>query len=194
MSQVALCLQRLGMPRELHGHIVQCFARDWWPDDRQTCWHYDCMLDQLRIQEECRVGGETYVPPPVKFVCDGCRTTSYCSRSCRESDWKDGHKNVCGKPPYRRPTREDYTFCETIRYNDEQMEDVVTITLPTNATGGGGGGGEDMVVDLDVVGDDDDDGSWESVVSDEEEETIDEAPMGLTGRIVNFFRSHYKDR
>ena len=115
--QVALCLQGVGMPRELHSHIVQYFARDWWPDSRAQCWNYDCILEQLRKQEECRAssgGGEPYVPPVVKFCV--CGVAAYCSRACRENDWKSGgHKRMCGKPPYCRPTAKDYRFCQVIR-------------------------------------------------------------------------------
>lgn len=186
VSQLALCLQRIGMPRELHSHIVQYFSRDWWPDDRLTCWHYDCMIDQLRKREECRGKGETYVPPAVKFRCEGCRVPTYCSRACREADWKDVHKSVCGKPPYRRPTQEDYQFCEAIRHDKVDNSDQRAHVPPTMSTT------EEEIV-IDVAGDDD--GSWESVESDDEEEDeLANDPAARTTRIVNFFKSHHKER
>ena len=194
---VAMCLHHVGMPRELHGHIVRYFARDWWPDSRVSCWNYDCMLEQLHKQAECRDSGDEYVPPAVKFCI--CGVAAYCSRSCRENDWKGGgHKRMCGRPPYCRPTVKEYRFCQAMR-----------------ARGAGGDGellingddsnvqervvekdqSEDEIIDGDDEDDEDDDGSWESVDSDDEEmEEPSNATRTVTSLITDFFKAHYKDR
>ena len=39
---------------------------------------------------------------PTPKLCAKC-STPYCSRACQMSDWKAGHKNVCGKPVATAP-------------------------------------------------------------------------------------------
>eukprot|EP00977_Amphora_coffeiformis_P005556 scaffold1170_cov174-Amphora_coffeaeformis.AAC.40 len=177
VHQVALSLHRLDMPKELHGHIVQYFSRDWWPDERACCFYYDCQLEQLRKEEECRETGEMYVRPPVKF-CE-CGVFAYCSRACREADWKAGHKRVCGRPPSCRPTGKEYRLCEVIRRMQEggDVNDV-------------GEQESEMIVDEG----DADDGSWESVDSDEDLEENMEGALTITARIMDYFKQNsYKD-
>lgn len=186
--EVALCLHHTGMPREIHGHIVQYLARDWWPDTRASCWNYDCMLAELRKQEECRDAGEEYVPPAVTFCV--CGVAAYCSRTCRENDWKSGgHKRMCGKPPYCRPTVKEYRFCEVIRQKVLGVSDESdAMALEQNQS--------ELVMDELVVEDEDegDDGSWESVDSDEEMEAPSGETRTTTSLITEFFKAHYKDR
>ena len=181
VHQVALSLYRLDMPKELHGHIVQYFSRDWWPDNRSSCFYYDCMLEQLRKEEECRETGDLYVRPSVKF-CE-CGVAVYCSRACREADWKGGHKRVCGRPPSCRPTAKEYRLCEVIR-SMQKGGDVKD----------GGEQESEMIVEEEE--DDADDGSWESVDSDEDLDENMEGALALTitARITDFFKQHYKDR
>lgn len=194
--QVAMCLHHVGMPRELHGHIVQYFARDWWPDSRISCWNYDCMLEQLRKQEECRDSGDEYVPPAVKFCI--CGVAAYCSRSCRENDWKGGgHKRVCGKPPYCRPTAKDYRFCQVIRAKGAGGGELLTNGDGSNVQEGvvEKDQSEDVIIDGDEGDEEDDDGSWESVDSDDEEmEEPSNKTRTATSLTTEFFKAHYKDR
>jgi hypothetical protein len=182
VHQVALCLHSKGLPRELHGHIVQCFNREWWPDERRQCWQYDCILEQVRRQEECKVMGEVYVRPPVEF-CD-CRMTAYCSRGpCRGLDWKDGHKRVCNRPPCRRPTTEDFRFCQAIRNNEPYTEEGAVLPAASSA---------DIEWEATEGEDDEDDDDWESVDSDEAMEEPTDPTPNVTRAIVDYFKKYNK--
>lgn len=139
------------------------------------------MLEQVRLEEESRAGGDIYVSPPVKF-CE-CGVAAYCSRACREADWKGGHRRCCGRPPFCRPTVREYRFCQVIRALKEG-NDVIDM----------GEADTQMLMEDDDDGDDDD-GSWESVDSHEDlEEAIEEETPSITSRIVEFFKPYYKDR
>ena len=183
VRQVALCLQRAHLPRELHGHIVQYFSRDWWPDNRACCWNYDCQLDQMRKREACADTGEEYKPPSLKF-CD-CGVALYCSRACRDADMKDGHRRFCGRPPMCRPTAQEYRFCDVIRrtINPGSEDEVMEESTDHDK--------DEIVVDADDDDDDDDD-DWESVDSDEESDESSDATRDATSQILNFFQSRHK--
>ena len=64
---------------------------------------------------ECGRSGGTYL-----IECPGCQVVYYCSRSCRGSNWRRGHKKEC-------KAREYSPMC--------------TSMSATNKTRGGGGGG-----------------------------------------------------
>jgi hypothetical protein len=181
VHQVALCLHSKGLPRELHGHIVQYFSREFWPDERRECRQYDCMVEQVRRQEECRDTGDVYVRPPVEF-CD-CHVATYCSRGpCRGLDWKDGHKWLCNRPPCRRPTAEDVRFCKAIQNNEPYTEEGVVPQA----------GGKDEIEWEAAEGDEDDDDDWESVESDEEMDEPTDSTPNVTSAIVDYFKKHSK--
>jgi len=184
VRQVDLLLHRLEMPKELHGHIVQYFSRDWWPDSRAGCFYYDCMLEQVRKEEECRETGDVYVRPPVKF-CQ-CGVAAYCSKACREGDWKRGHKRECGRPPYCRLTAKEYRLCEVIRHLQEGRDMKSGVEQERQIIV------EEKDVDADADADTDD-GSWESLDSDEDSEESMEGTPTITACIMNFFKQHYKD-
>jgi hypothetical protein len=167
IETVALCTHRLGMPNELVHHIGAFMHRDWWDDERKTCFDYDCQAEQVTKNMKRKItaaqAGKLPSPgPEVCISCPSCRQTHYCSKEHRESDYKEGHKNQCGTAPYCAPSKEEGDLFAAL-FGEKGAPELPAAPLAHSEDA-------DDVVDMDVGDDDDDEGSWESIDSDEEDE------------------------
>jgi hypothetical protein len=190
INTVALCTHRLGMPNELVHHIGEFMHRDWWDDERKTCFDYDCQAEQVMKNMKRKFGaaqaGKLPSPGPVACIsCPGCHQTHYCSKEHRESDYKEGHKNQCGTVPFCAPSKEEVDLFAAL-FGGKGAPELPAATLAHSEDG-------DDVADMDV--DDDDEGSWESIDSDEEDELDNgEIQPTKTRLIYKFFKNVYSKR
>ncbi len=155
--------------------------RTWWPDDRMCCWCHQCQLDQLfRVFNEkvhsrksdrgslAGLGVERKKKPKsdrsTLVTCSGCQVAAACSKEHMKFLHKDGHKRVCGLPPFRVPfTEEDNNLCREILGSADGMLDMKSVNCQND--------------------DEIDDGSWESMDSNQE------AAAGVSDVIFSFFNS-----
>lgn len=161
--------------------LVNSFMpRTWWPDDRRCCWCHNCQLDQLLrvFNEKVRFrkgnwGGQSSLglekkkntKPGTLITCSGCQVASACSKEHMKYLHKDGHKRVCGLPPFRLPfNEEDNNLCREVLGSAEGVV-------------------QDMKLDNCENDDEIDDGSWESVDSDQE------AAESMSDVIFSFFNN-----
>jgi len=190
---VILSAWKLGMPKEVGHRIVQFLRRDAWPDDRRRCWSWTCEQDAINrelLNKNLLREGQTIQDVKVKsfVVCKHCRVASYCSGSCRKTDWKDWHKQYCNVPPCKIPSYEEDQFIRTVL----STTDSHGITAEND--------GEELITqgtldageDVNSTGDNEDAEGWEDVDSDEEEEPD---KLTKTKLIYNFFlEKSYKPR
>lgn len=126
--------------------------------------------------------------------CSGCGIAWYCSKKCKDDDYKAGHKRLCGTVLTQHATNEEGELYHEVFGNDLpgdalligspcSTKKVTCATLDCH---------EEHVV---VLGedDDDDDGSWESMDSDVEDEGEEEgSASSRTKAICRFFKSKAK--
>eukprot|EP00957_Ditylum_brightwellii_P204193 15338082-Ditylum_brightwellii.AAC.1 len=103
----------------------------------------------------------------VMHYCSGCNVSMHCSKEHKKYIWQEGHKRVCGTPPFCVPGIEEEQLCRKILGKEEEEEkntfffdDYGSFNVDEN----------ESINDND---DDDDDSSWESLNSgDEYEEEV----------------------
>lgn len=188
---LALALTRYhSFPSEVLQHMISYMPRDAWPEEDHYCWQYDCALKQMatRVLEGSPSGSETVENGRKYFTCRKCNIPRYCSKQCRDQDYKDMHKRVCVEPPYCVIGKEHVEFCRSVEdgsYNTPKKHSEVAKLVPAADQGI-------------VEGDDDDDGSsWESVDTEEEEleeEGIEQqADLTLTEAVMQFIHDNRTD-
>lgn len=195
VKTLGLCTHRLGMPNELVHRISEFMHRDWWHDERKTCFDYECQVEQVgkswKRKVTSRLKGVSPPSGPTACVsCPGCRLTNYCSNEHLEVDFKGGHKNHCGLVPFCAPTKEETGLFASLFPDD----DVTGVTQGSGDPGidimeeDGGGDADTMEEDV-VVGDaTDGDDDWESIDSDEEDMGDADAQATNTQLIHQFFK------
>ena len=94
---------------------------------------------------------------------------------------QDGHKIVCGAPPFRVPGKEEERLCEEVAKNCN-----IGVVLETNTIEPYEGvpGAEN-----DNADDDDDESLWESINSNDSEDN--KGSVRTTSIIYNFFKKFY---
>jgi hypothetical protein len=121
----------------------------------------------------------------------------YCSKECREKDYKMGHKKKCNRPPLlsRAPDKEELELCFAILENgDAPLPAFLTSCNkdPIPRTSVASQPDSDTKVDSDcddmVEEDDDDDGSWETLESEDDNDSQNEAELSKTARIHKYFK------
>uniref|UniRef100_A0A7S2EQL2 MYND-type domain-containing protein n=1 Tax=Trieres chinensis TaxID=1514140 RepID=A0A7S2EQL2_TRICV len=140
-----------------------------------------------------RLQSHDKMPPPTSTAniqfCPGCKLAMYCSKEHRKYLWQDGHRRVCGTPPFRVPGVDEELVCREV-FGEEPESPGATTAMEFDDDNGGdfgppnGGGGEmervgDAADDDDdeafeEAEDDDDSGDWESINSEEEFEPAEE--------------------
>jgi hypothetical protein len=196
VKAVALCTHRLGFPHDTMVAVCSFLNRDWWEEPRKKCWTYECLCEQSFKTIEQRFSHNTSIDSPAAVTpeyCPHCRVAMYCSKECRDKDFKVGHKKKCCRPPFSStaPDKEELQLCVEI------LKDSVT-PLPPFLTSRSTAG-VDIVGQVfaapdgdtvdDEMGDVDDDGSWETVESGDEETKEAEGPtIPKTARIYKFFK------
>jgi hypothetical protein len=177
ITTVALCTHRLGMPNELVRHIGEFMHRDWWDDERKMCFDYDCQVEQVakNMKRKFAAGQTGKLQPPACIPCPSCHLCNYCDLEDLDSDYKDGHKNLCGTAPFCPPSKEENDLFAALFGSDSSAQE---LAAPTHA----------HTEDADVNDDDDDEGSWESMDSDEEELDSDATKPTKTRLILQFFK------
>lgn len=115
---VALCAHRYGMPLELCINVNSYLSRDWWPDERATCWLYEeCQISDLQRALQRKDNSHSY--PNLPYAkdggslqkCKGCKVAHACSKKHMKFVHREGHGRVCRTPPMRIPTVEDIDLC-----------------------------------------------------------------------------------
>lgn len=183
---LALCTHRLGIPNELVHRISAFMHRDWWCDERNTCFDFECRVemagrDLLKSyaarQSQPITAGVTI--PRACVLCPSCGVSRYCSQEHRERDHKSEHKSVCGKAPYCAPTKEETNLFAALfgggsDIGTAQGSDAVTVRV-------------DAIDGDEVVVEEDDDDDWESIDSDEVEEPEDTAVQRTKTQLIHQF-------
>lgn len=169
---VAKCAHRLGLPDELTSKILSFLNRKWWPDARRQCWSYECQLNSL-VKSVSRKFSENNSGPvnlrvaPTLSYCR-CGVAMYCSKECRESDYKARHKKVCCRPPFisNIPDEKEMQLCIAVfSHSADSPEKVIYHTNPNHDDEDYG---KDCENDGDINPNENDDESWETVASDED--------------------------
>jgi MYND finger len=199
VKMVAQCTHRLGFPHEVMLAVCSFLNRDWWEDSRKQCWSYECLCEQSSKAVAQKFSGQNAISaaPATLEYCPRCRVAMYCSKDCRDNDYKLGHKKSCCRPPMQStvPVKEELQLCVEI-LNDG------TTPLPTFLTSRNTAAADLVRQALIVPGndngnpgsnlgdsDDDDEGSWETVDSgDEEMEEADVSRITTTARIYKYFK------
>ena len=114
-------------------------------------------------------------------TCPGCNLAMYCSREHRKYLWQDGHKRVCGTPPFRVPGVDEELFCREVFGGPTPT---ATDTYHENESVGLESHTSEV---SDEVVSDDDSGDWESIDSNEESPPVEECTK--TEIIHRFFDS-----
>jgi MYND finger len=199
VKAVALCTHSLGFPHETMMTICSFFNREWWDDSRKQCWNFECLGDQSLKSIERRVAGGT-VPDtgPTRFEhCPHCHVAVYCSKECRDKDYKLGHKKKCNRPPLlsRAPDSEELELCSAILEScDAPLPAFLTsnnkepIPKPFVANHPDIDAKVENDCDGMVEDDDDDDGSWETLESEDDRDGQNEAELSKTARIHKYFK------
>lgn len=180
-----LCANRICMPVDIALHVCVFLRRDWWPDERAQCFSEDCLgkratrtVNQKLVR---RLAGN---PPKQKFhkirACPGCCIASYCCEGHRQSDYRDGHKRLCGNPPFKLPGQKEQELLNDILCLQENRPTPLILNANTKRLI------ESQLRDASHVEDDDGSGSWESIGSEVEQEEED-SKESLTSIVFTFF-------
>lgn len=111
LKELTLVAHRHGFPLDLSTAVNSFLSRDWWPDERQKCWLYDCQIESLqRILET----GEIRTSK-TNLICASCKVAAACSLKHLKFIHREGHKRLCRCPPLRTLSAEDMAFC--IKYD-----------------------------------------------------------------------------
>jgi MYND finger len=180
------------------GNIAQFLPREGWPDKRRQCWNYHCLAEHDVDKMLARHGivknssPLTTTKPEASVFCKKCRVAVYCSRACREEDFKAGHKKICGRPPFCIPGKQDMLFCQVIANGGVAGDETMANQEESAATEADEAAHDDDIDNNDYGGDD---GSWESIDSDDdmEEDKDDTNTNNVTRQILQFFDKYNDD-
>ena len=205
VDTIACCTHKLGYPNEIVYFIGSFLNRDWWPDERKQCWSYECQLDKA-VESATRnfdAFSEKSNESTGRFeYCPRCHVAMYCSKECREKDFKAGHKRKCCRPPMLSAAAdyEEAQLCvEIFKNGDTPLPSFLGSRCNKLAMNAG------LAADSSVTGAeasesseeeaaDDDDGSWESIESDDEETIEEEEARSVqTTEIYKYFKKHTYD-
>jgi hypothetical protein len=158
------------MPKEIAMNVCSFLHRDWWFDKRKECWCWDCvskeMSKRFQAKRSRRMGDTSGQVDGGRLLeyCPECGVAMYCSYKHRTYHYREGHKKVCGIPPFRKfGNQEAALFAEVFGRNQE------TSTFDDD-------GNEGAAYD--------EDSSWEIIDNDEDLESG--APVSRT-RIIQRF-------
>lgn len=168
-----LCAHRTGMPLVIARNVSQFLGRDWWGDDRTECWCTMCLEEHAsetvhdkvlkRIESRCHLPARSVARPksmPVSICCPTCNVAWYCSKEHQMHDYRELHKQWCGKIPFiKTPAPEETALCrEVLNVMPDTMGLNNSLASLVSA------------VDISDADDqDDDDSCWESIDTEEEE-------------------------
>lgn len=117
LQTMTLIAHRHGFPLDLCRAVNSFLQRDWWYDERRSCWKYECQVSSVQSAlDNNRVGASKHL-----VICSSCMLASACSRKHLSIIHHEGHRRPCGLPPMRVPTDEDVRFCDNYKkfeYND----------------------------------------------------------------------------
>lgn len=135
LQTMTLIAHRHGFPLDLCRAINSFIKRDWWYDERRSCWMYECQVSAIQ-------GKLDKMPERVSkhyMICSSCMLASACSRKHLSNIHHEGHRRQCGFPPMRVPTKEDIYFCDNYGslHKDEFSEDWESDDSSSNAEFGG---------------------------------------------------------
>jgi hypothetical protein len=189
VTTLFLCANRINMPADIAACVCSYLRRDWWSDERAQCFSEDCLerratklLHQKLISQV--TGAKSKQPGDKKSrrlctSCPGCHVASYCCDEHKRDDYRDGHKGLCRKPPYRIPGVKEQELLNDVlchqqsesklRVLNEHVMRLIESQLHRS---------------MDAV-DDASGSSWESV--DSEEDFEDEASESLTDIVHAYF-------
>ena len=155
------------IPFHLTEIISSYLNRNWWEDQRRTCFSKQCstsscstVIQRRIILRELNGAGKSLsdidshrVPPLFRqkqakcLFCEGCNLVMFCNRrECQRNAVVEGHRKKCKYPPYRLGS-EEMNVCEQITTGKNICKDILQ--------------------DRDIDFDENDESSWESVDSDE---------------------------
>lgn len=140
-----LCAHRYHLGSDVPQLVCSFLSRNWWPDDRVTCWRYECEIDNI---DNIVYHREDRKPKPM-IPCGDCMTAHACSKKHLSLIHREGHRRVCKFPPVRSFTYEDAIFCQ-----DVMCQNIIS------------GENSEQIIDKEEV-EDDDDSCWESIESEE---------------------------
>jgi len=185
-----LCANRIRMPTDIVSQVCAFMRRDWWPDERTQCFSEECLekratklLHQKLIHGVSASSSKSKRPGTVRAhkpctSCSGCHVASYCCEEHKQSDYRDGHKSLCGKPPYQVPGRmEQELFKDVLCLEESESTSPVLNEKVRRLV-------KPRPYSLINEGDDDS-GSWESVDTENDEEQ--EGTESLTDVVYRFF-------
>lgn len=194
---VALCTHKLGFPHEIVSGICSFLNRDWWDDSRKQCWSYDCRSEMNfkilspKKSEQCTSDTKT----EALEYCPNCRVALYCSKNCREKDYKETHKKRCCRPPFRTtlPDYEELQLCvEILQTGDTSLPQFLTArstaAIDNVRQASMFPSSTNQSIGDENVDDDSDAGSWETVGSDEGADDTEMSPITKTTRIYKYFK------
>ena len=198
IKTVALCANRLNMPSEIALKVGSYLNRQWWHDDRCQCWSYDCSVESMARQLRQKRGGTGRSIQKNKTCqpCSGCGLAWYCSKKCREDDFKTGHKKICGLPPWQvHCSAQEYSLHHSVFHGssippylvNEKLDIECGNTEPLSPSP------KENNKDFEDDGACSDDGSWESIESAEDEAGSENASMSSRTRVICHFFETIKE-
>ena len=179
-----LCANRVHMPTDIALHVCKFLRRDWWPDERAQCFSEECLAKRAsKLVHQKLIHGVTGTLPKrrvQKFYtfCPGCSVAWYCCEDHRQSDYRDGHKALCGKPPYRIPGQQERELLNDVLCLQQRLPSPLILNEKTERL-------IESQLQCTIGTEDDGSGSWESI--DSEAEVEEEASDLITDVIHKFF-------
>ena len=162
------------MPVDVARHTFSFLHRCWWPDERASCWRYDCQHSDLKkiigTDNKCIACPKTddKARKAITMIpCPGCGIAHACSQKHLNAVFREGHRRVCQTPPLRPFSNEDEALCREVigEQTRNEMDEQIF---------------EDVVIESS-----DEESCWESIASDDDSNEIE----AMTDVIFRFFDS-----
>ena len=162
------------MPADVARHTFTFLRRSWWPDERASCWRYECQHGDLKniICSDikcitCATSADKASKSITMIPCPGCGIAHACSNKHLNAVFREGHRRVCQTPPLRPFNSDDEALCREVLGEHLQSE-IVNSSMDE--------------VDIDS---NDEDSCWESIASDVDSNEFE----AMTDVIFRFFDS-----
>ena len=206
---------RWSIPNEIIMKIATFLSRDFFTDRRRQCWYFTCQssraIKRILRKQGCKGSrgvGETTTTTESDskasacFPCPKCKVAWYCSKACQVSDYKEGHKKVCGSPPYQNKSDDNPAEYEVYRTLFEEASMPSSLAACRGIAENTGAATAQNLDKLSASGersfegsktvwcDEDDEGSWESIDSGDEDVPDDSFQSETTKAICRFFRDN----